>query len=77
VFKNHRKRPTGYLVVDFQSFMSKKHLLLSCYLKNVKQHISYFSYVMNNKTILSQGLGCFLLRVIFLGFFEVFLVSLK
>jgi hypothetical protein len=59
VFKNHRKRPTGYLVVDFQSFMSKRHLLLSCYLKNVKQQISYFSYVLNNKTLVIPRFGVF------------------
>jgi hypothetical protein len=35
--------------------MSKRHLLLSCYLKNVKQQISYFSYVLNNKTLVRFG----------------------
>jgi hypothetical protein len=31
--------------------MLKRYLLLSGYLKNVKQQISYFSYVYNNKTL--------------------------
>jgi hypothetical protein len=39
--------------------MSKMHLLLSCYLKNVKQQISYFSYVLNNKTLVIPRFGVF------------------
>jgi hypothetical protein len=39
--------------------MLKRHLLLSGYLKNVKQHISYFSYVLNNKTIVTPRFGVF------------------
>jgi hypothetical protein len=40
-------------------------------LKNIKQQISYFSYVHNNKTLVIPSLGCFLLRVISLGFSKV------
>jgi hypothetical protein len=57
--KDHRKRSTGYLVVDFKNFMSKRHLLLSCYLKNVKQQISYFSYVLTNQTLVIPRFGVF------------------
>jgi hypothetical protein len=39
--------------------MSKRHLLLSCYLKDVKQQISYFSYVINNKTLVIPRFGVF------------------
>jgi hypothetical protein len=67
--KNHRKLIDGYLVVIFQSLMPKRHFPLPCYLKNVKQLISYFSYVLHNKALISQGLGCFYLGVIFVGFF--------
>jgi hypothetical protein len=39
--------------------MSKRHFLLSCYLKNVKQQISYFSYVLKNKTFIIPRFGMF------------------
>jgi hypothetical protein len=42
--------------------MLKRHLLLSCYLKNVKQKISYFSYVLNNKTLVIPRFGVFSLK---------------
>jgi hypothetical protein len=57
--KNHRKLRDGYLVVIFQSLMSKRHFLLHCYLKNVKQQISYFSYVLINKTLTIPRVGVF------------------
>jgi hypothetical protein len=57
--KNHRKLRDGYLVVIFQSLMPKGHLLLPCYLKNVKQQISYFSYVLHNKTLIIARVGVF------------------
>jgi hypothetical protein len=58
--KNHRKFSDGYLVVILQSLMPKRHLLLPCYLKNVKQQISYFSYVLHNKTLIIPKVGVFL-----------------
>jgi hypothetical protein len=42
--------------------MLKRHLLLTCYLKNVKQQISYFSYVHNNKTLVIPRFGVFSLH---------------
>jgi hypothetical protein len=39
--------------------MSKRHFLLSCYLKNVKQQISYVAYVLNNKTLIIPRVGVF------------------
>jgi hypothetical protein len=39
--------------------MSKKHFLLYYYLENVKQQISYFSYVLNNKTLNILRFGVF------------------
>jgi hypothetical protein len=39
--------------------MSKRHFLLSCYLKNVKEQISYFSYLLNNKTFIIPRFGVF------------------
>jgi hypothetical protein len=58
--KNHRKLRDGYLVVIFQSLMPKSHFLLPCYLKNVKQQISYFSYVLHNKTLIIPRVVVFL-----------------
>ena len=57
--KNHRKLRDGYLVVIFQSLMPKRHFPLPCYLKDVKQQISYFSYVLNNKTLVIPRFGVF------------------
>jgi hypothetical protein len=57
--KNHRKLRDGYLVMIFQSLMPKRHFLLPCYLKNVKQQISYFSYVLHNKTLIILKVGVF------------------
>jgi hypothetical protein len=57
--KNHRKLSDGFLVVIFQSLMPKRHFLLSCYLKNVKQQISYFSYVFTHKTLIFPRFGVF------------------
>jgi hypothetical protein len=57
--KNHRKLRGGYLVVIFQSLMPKRHFLLPCYLKNVKQQISYFSYVLHNKILTIPRVGVF------------------
>jgi hypothetical protein len=39
--------------------MPKRHFLLPCYLKNVKQQISYFSYVLHNKTLIIPRVGVF------------------
>ena len=58
--KNHRKLRSGYLVMIFLSLMSKRLFLLHYYLKNVKQQISYFSYVLINKTLVIPRVGVFL-----------------
>jgi hypothetical protein len=39
--------------------MPKRNFLLPCYLKNVKQQISYFSYVPHNKTLIIPKVGVF------------------
>jgi hypothetical protein len=57
--KNHRKLRDGHLVVIFQSLMPKRHFPLPCYLKNVKQQISYFSYVLYNKSFTIPKVGVF------------------
>ena len=57
--KNHRKLRDGYLVVILQSLMPKRHFPLPCYLKNVKQQISYFSYVLHNKRLTIPKVGVF------------------
>jgi hypothetical protein len=55
--KNHRNLRDGYLVVIFQGLMPKRHFLLPCHLKNVKQQTSYFSYVLHNKTLTIPRVG--------------------
>jgi hypothetical protein len=57
--KNHRKLIDDYLVVIFQSLMSKRHFPLPYYLKNVKQQISKFSYVLHNKSLIIPRFGVF------------------
>jgi hypothetical protein len=57
--KNHKKLRNGYLVVIFQSLMPKRHFPLPCYLKNVNQQISYFSYVLHNKRLTILRVGVF------------------
>ena len=44
---------------DFPKFNAKKALSLPCYLKNVKHQISYFSYVLHNKTLTIPRVGVF------------------
>jgi hypothetical protein len=75
--KNHRKLRDGYLVVIFQSLMSKRHFLLHCYLKNAKQQIPYFSYVLHNKTLIILKVGVFLPRGYFCRVFLSFTCFLK
>jgi hypothetical protein len=62
---------------DFLKFNVKRHFLLSCYLKNVKQQISYFSYVFNNKTLIIPRFGVFSLWGYFSRVFLSFPCFLK
>jgi hypothetical protein len=57
--------------------MSKRHFLLSRYLKNVKQQISYFSYVLNYKTLIIPRFGVFSLWGYFSRVFLSFPCFLK
>jgi uncharacterized membrane protein YqaE (UPF0057 family) len=75
--KNHRKLRDGYLVMIFQSLMPKRHFLLPCYLKNVKQQIPYFSYVLHNRTLIIPKVGVFLPRGYFCRVFLRFTCFLK
>jgi hypothetical protein len=75
--KNHRKLRDGYLVVIFQSLMLKRYFPLPCYLKNVKQQISYFSYVLHNKTLIIPKVGVFSLRGYFCRVFLSFTCFLR
>jgi hypothetical protein len=54
---------------DFLMFNAKKALTTILLFENVKQQISYFSYVLNNKTLVIPRFGLFSPWVIFLGFF--------
>jgi hypothetical protein len=75
--KNLRKLRDGYLVVIFQSLMSKRHFPLPCYLKNVKQQISYFSYVLPIKRFTIPKVGVFSPWGYFCRVFLSFLCFLK
>jgi hypothetical protein len=44
---------------DFLKLNAKKVLSTTLFLKNVKQQISHFSYVLNNKTLIIPRVGVF------------------
>jgi hypothetical protein len=54
---------------DFLKFYVKKALTTILLFENVKQQISYFSYVLNNKTLAIPRFGVFSPWGYFLGFF--------